>query len=106
MKRVPKRQYSRIAIVVSALAIFAGVIFVTNTYFAGKAHADGARTSLSAPKVKREEEERAAHGLRAEMPALQTIANSSLVFEANEGQADSRIKFLARAAGAEMLLSD
>src|SRR5947209_3060364 len=39
-------------------------------------------------------------------PALQQFANFPLAFEANQGQADQRIKFLAREASGELQLSD
>src|SRR5205085_1951733 len=39
-------------------------------------------------------------------PTLQQFANFPLAFEANQGQADQRIKFLGREAGGELQLSD
>src|SRR5207247_2464882 len=39
-------------------------------------------------------------------PTLQQFANFPLAFEANQGQADQRIRFLAREAGGELQLSD
>jgi uncharacterized repeat protein (TIGR01451 family) len=50
--------------------------------------------------AKREPTERVADGLRAGMPALQSLA-----FEANEGQADAAVKFLARSARHQLLLT-
>jgi uncharacterized repeat protein (TIGR01451 family) len=40
------------------------------------------------------------------VPALQSFANFPLAFEGNQGQVDSRIRFLARAAGGELQLAD
>ena len=66
----------------------------------------GTGTSLSALAPQSQQAERAAHAVRAGMPALQTLANFHLAFEANQGQTDQRIKFLARAAGGELQLSE
>ncbi|HYT50138.1 MAG TPA: SBBP repeat-containing protein, partial [Pyrinomonadaceae bacterium] len=41
----------------------------------------------------------------ARTPALQALANFPLAFEANEGQTDAHIKFLARESGAELSLA-
>ncbi len=68
---------------------------------ARKEHLDGARASLPASSAKREPiDERAAHALRAGMPALQSLA-----FEANDGQADAAVKFLARSGSHQLLLA-
>jgi len=45
-------------------------------------------------------DERAAPDLRAGMPALQSLA-----FEANEGQVDASVKFLARSGGHQLQLN-
>src|SRR5256885_16546035 len=89
------------------IAIVASIIFVT---FVSNWRASGARTSLSAFGPDARNSERAARALRAEMPALpptlQQFANFPLAFDANQGQTDQRLKFLARAAGGELQLSE
>src|SRR5205814_1315236 len=66
-----------------------------------KERLDGARASLPAMSANREPiDGRAAHALRAGMPALQSLA-----FEANDGQADPSVKFLARSGRHQMLLT-
>src|SRR5207253_5048308 len=45
------------------------------------------------------------HALRAGTPPLQSMANFPLAFEANAGQADPSVKFLARAGKSELLLT-
>src|SRR6185436_14299632 len=83
-----------IALALVASCLSAGVL-------ARRGRVDGARALLPAPGAKRAQiDEHAAPALRAGMPALQ-----SLVFEANEGQANQAIKFLARADGHELLLT-
>src|ERR1043166_8602439 len=62
---------------------------------------DGARASLPAMSAKREPvNERATPALRAGMPALQSLA-----FEANDGQADAAVRFLARSGSHQLLLT-
>src|SRR6478672_13621196 len=65
--------------------------------WAHKERVDGAR-ALSAKR--KQIDERAAPALRAAMPALQSLA-----FEANEGQVDSSVKFLARSGGHQLQLT-
>ncbi|PYS75038.1 MAG: hypothetical protein DMF73_02160, partial [Acidobacteria bacterium] len=45
------------------------------------------------------------HALRAGTPALQSMANFPLAFEANAGQADPPVKFIARAGKSALLLT-
>src|SRR2546421_7047849 len=100
MKRSRKRQSLALTIIVLGIAI--GLWSASLTVH--KACADGARASLPAMSAEREPTERAAHALRAEMPALR-MANFPLAFEANAGQADPSVKFLARAGKSELLLT-
>ena len=91
------------------LAIAASAILVA---FISNWRANGARTSLSAFAQQSQQFERASHAVRAGMPtlqaapALQQFANFPLAFEANQGQTDSRIKFLAREGGGELQLAE
>src|SRR5205807_440627 len=114
MKRSRNLRSLRIAIFVSAFAILFGIIGSASDWNAValarkpstvRNAAAGARESLSAMNAEREPTEPAAHTLHARMPALQSIANLALAFEANEGQSDSRIKFLARESGAALQLA-
>src|SRR5580765_2709756 len=96
-----KRFHRRVRALIPTLVI--GSVLLASYWNGGvsarKAHVDGARASL--PAVKREPiDERAAHALRAGMPALRSVA-----FEANEGQADRAVKFLARSDGHQLLLT-
>src|SRR2546425_12683295 len=98
-----KRFHKRIRVVIPAHVILAAV--VASCWSAGvlarKERVHGARASLPAMSAKRElVDERAAHALRAGMPALQSLA-----FEANGGQADPAVKFLARGGRHQLLLT-
>src|SRR5438093_12352118 len=101
MKRSRNRNNCRLAVIASALAILLGVIAFAPAKFES---AIRARTSLSAVSAKREEPDRAARASFAGTPALQSIANSPLAFEANAGQADPSVKFIARAGASKLLL--
>src|ERR1043166_7684941 len=103
MKRPRRHKPLFLAIIASAIAI--AVHDWSAAVLAHKKSSVGARASLPATSVQREQPEHAPHALRAKMPALQSLANHPLAFEANEGQADSHIKFLAREAGAALLLA-
>src|ERR1043166_7908667 len=100
MKPSRKRRSLALTIIVFAIAIALWSARLT----VHKACADGARASLPALSAEREPTGAAAHGLRAEMPAL-GLANFPLAFEANAGQADPSVKFLARAGRSELLLT-
>src|SRR5213592_1530759 len=97
-----KRLRTRLRAFIPALVI--GCAVVASCWSAGalarKRRVNGARASLPAMSAKREQvDERAAHALRAGMPALQSLA-----FEANDGQADPAVKFLARSGRHQLLL--
>src|SRR5438477_5497310 len=102
MKRSRNRNNSRLAVTASALALALGVIVFAPIKFES---AIGARASLSTASATREECERSAHALRVGTPPLQSMANFPLAFEANAGQADPAVKFLARAGKSELLLT-
>src|SRR5437868_5067308 len=114
MKRSRSLRGLRIAIFVLAFAILFGIIGSASDWNAGararkpsavRNAAAGARESPSAMNAEPDPTQHAAHTLRARMPALQSIANLALAFKANEGQSDSRIKFLAREPGAALQLA-
>jgi aldose sugar dehydrogenase len=99
MKRINNRR-SRVLIpaLVIGVAILASCL--SASVLARKARLDGARASLPAMNAKREYlDERAKPALRAGMPALQSLA-----FEANDGEANASVKFLARSGSHQMLL--
>jgi uncharacterized repeat protein (TIGR01451 family) len=85
-------------------AILIGIAVVASCWSAGalarKGRLDRAPAPLPALNAKREPAERVAPARRAGMPALQSLA-----FEANQGQADAAVKFLARSAGHQLLLT-
>jgi len=92
MKRSRKRKKFFLAIIASAITI--GLAYNWGQrVLARKKSSVEARASLPAKSAQREK------------PALETLANLPLAFEVNEGQADSHIKFLAREAGAALLLA-
>src|SRR4030095_6137097 len=97
-----KRRTLQIRVLIPAILI--GIAVVVSCWSAGvlarKGRVDRARAPLPALNAKREPTERVADGWRAGMPALQSLA-----FEANEGQADAAVKFLARSARHQLLLT-
>ncbi|HBB97153.1 MAG TPA: hypothetical protein DC054_17385 [Blastocatellia bacterium] len=100
MKRSRNRNNSRVAVTAFALALVLGLVVFAPIKIE---RAIGARTSLSTASATGEEYERSSHALRA--PTLQSMANFPLAFEANAGQADPSVKFLARAGNSELLLT-
>src|SRR5438093_1515777 len=98
-----KQSRRRIRVVIPTLVI--GIAVVASCWSAGvlarKERVHGARASLPSMSAKRKQvDERAAHALRAAMPALQSLA-----FEANDGQADAAVRFIARGRGHQLLLT-
>jgi uncharacterized repeat protein (TIGR01451 family) len=91
------RTHKRIFPLIAALVI--GIAVVASCVLARKGRAGGTRASLPAMSSAKRDE-RTAHALRAEMPALH-----SLTFEANHGQADAAIRFLARSGNHQLLLT-
>src|SRR5436190_11192838 len=99
MKQSHKRLRALIPAVVIGVAVLASCW--SAGVFARKGRLDAARASLPAMSASREPiDERAAHALRAGMPALRSVA-----FEVNEGQADRAVKFLARSGSRQLLLT-
>ena len=95
MNQTHKRIPTLIALLVITIAV------VVSCVLARKGSAGGARASVPASTAKRKQiDERAAPALRAGMPALQSLA-----FEANEGQVDPSVKFLARTGKHQLLLT-
>jgi|GEM_PF-260838 len=95
MNQTHKRIPTLIALLVITIAV------VVSCVLARRGSAGGARASVPALSAQRQQiEERAAHDLRAGMPALQSLA-----FEANEGQVDASVKFLARSGGHQLQLN-
>jgi uncharacterized repeat protein (TIGR01451 family) len=102
MIRSRKRKF-QVRVLIPAIVI--GIAVVASCWsadvLARKERPNGARASLPALAAKPEPiDDRAVHALRAGMPALQSLA-----FEANDGQADAAVKFLARSSGHELQLT-
>src|SRR5215831_606765 len=79
-----------------------GVVVIAS-YFGAGVSADKERAVASRPTMSGQHapsDKRAARALRAGMPALQSLA-----FEKNDGQADTAVKFLARAGDHDLLLT-
>jgi uncharacterized repeat protein (TIGR01451 family) len=85
------------------IGVLAPVIMIGCAIFGSIWSAGRTRASLATIRVKPEVPP--ADTLRGLKPALQSFANLPLAFEANHGQADSFVKFMAREAGAEMFLT-
>lgn len=103
MKQSLKRKRFHLRALIPAIVISIAVL--ASCWSAGvlarKELQHGARASLPAGFAPREpSEKRTANALRAGMPALQSLA-----FEANVGQADASVKFLARGGGQQLLLT-
>src|SRR6266403_1833214 len=90
MKQARNRNNSRVVVIASALVIVLGLIVFGPLKFES---AIGARTSPSAVSA------------NLTTPAFQSMANFPLAFEANAGQADRSVKFIARAGKSELLLT-
>ena len=91
------------------IAIVASVIFVSNLHGAWSAGVP-ARKAHEARSTSLDFRANANKDVRtfsanSSTPTLQQFANFPLAFEANQGQRDQRIKFLAREAGAELQLA-
>jgi uncharacterized repeat protein (TIGR01451 family) len=97
-----RRQFHPGALIPGLLiAIAVLVSCLSGRVLARKERLAGAQASLPATSAQREPvNERAAPALRAGMPALQSLA-----FEANDGQADAAVKFLARSGRHQLRLS-
>ncbi len=91
MKRSRLRKPFFLAIV--AAAITSALIYDWGAGVLARKSGVRARASLPAMSAKREQ------------PALESFANLPLAFEVNQGQSDSRIKFLARESGAALQLA-
>src|SRR6476620_3929945 len=91
MNQTHKRIPTLTALLVITIAV------VGSCVLARKGSAGGA---ASWPAFRPEPTERAEPALRAGMPALQSLA-----FEANEGQVDPSVKFLARTGKQQLLLT-
>jgi uncharacterized repeat protein (TIGR01451 family) len=100
MKRSRNRNNSRVAVTVFAFAFALGLVVFAPIKFE---RTIGARTSLSNVTAPVEEAEGSSNALRA--PTLQSMANFPLAFEANAGQAEPAVKFLARTGNSELLLT-
>src|SRR5580765_8780237 len=99
MKSSSKHVRALIPTVVVAIAVVASCW--SSGVLARKARLNGARASLPAlPTTPEPTNERVTHAMRAGMPALQSLA-----FEANDGQADPAVRFLARSARHQLLLT-
>src|SRR2546429_5480347 len=100
MKRTRRRKTFFIAIVAS-------IIFVTSISNWRGVRSAGipARSELLNLRANADKDVRAPSASLL-TPTLQQFANFPLAFEANQGQTDQRIKFLARAAGRELQLSE
>ncbi|HYW71090.1 MAG TPA: SBBP repeat-containing protein, partial [Pyrinomonadaceae bacterium] len=93
-----KRSRKRIRALIPPFLIVIAAALSGWGVLARRGRADGAR--VSRPAINTRSDERAGHGLRAGLPALQSLA-----FERNEGQADAGVRFLARGAGHQLLLT-
>ncbi|HEX3083747.1 MAG TPA: PQQ-dependent sugar dehydrogenase, partial [Pyrinomonadaceae bacterium] len=99
MKSSSKHVRALIPAVVVAIAVVASCW--SSGVLARKARLNGARASLPAlPTTPEPTNERVTHAMRAGMPAVQSLA-----FEANDGQADPAVRFLARSARHQLLLT-
>ena len=100
MKRTRRRNAFFLAIVTSIIF----VVSISNWHGVWSADIPARSESLNlranADKVVR------APSANSSTPTLQQFANFPLAFEANQGQADQRIKFLGREAGGELQLND
>src|SRR4051794_27249647 len=103
MKRTRRRSTFFIAIVASIIFI----VFVSDrraVWIVGNPACE-ARSAPLDLRANADKDVRAPSA-KSSTPVLQQFANFPLAFEANQGQTDRRIKFLARAAGRELQLSD
>jgi uncharacterized repeat protein (TIGR01451 family) len=106
MKRTRRRNTFFIAIV--ALIIF--VVSISNWRGVSSAriqsHQAREANSISSEFRANADVDVSARSALQSTPTLQHFANLPLAFEANQGQTDQRIKFLAREAGGELQLSE
>src|SRR5204863_1016619 len=85
---------------VSALAVVLGLIVFAPLKFESAIGTRAARASASRFALTADRD------VRAQMtPALQSMASFPLAFEANAGQADPSVKFLAQSGKSELLLA-
>src|SRR5438045_639301 len=109
MKRSRNRNNSRIAVIAFALALALGFIVFASGWSAGvfARKARAARSISSHFAVIADRDVRAPIANSHALPAdtLKSMASLPLAFEANAGQADPSVKFLARAGKSELLLT-
>ncbi|MFN2578127.1 MAG: CHRD domain-containing protein [Pyrinomonadaceae bacterium] len=99
MKRPRNQNYYRVVVIASALLTFGGIVALAPVNYEP---ASAGQASVSAVSAERKECERA---LPAKAPKLQSLGNFPLAFEANAGQADPAVRFIARTARSVLLLT-
>src|SRR5882724_1372579 len=115
MKRSRNRNSSRVAVTAFAFALALGLVVFAPIKFESAIGTGAARSSSSRFALHADRDERPSGAaplgtplVRAPMaksPTLQSMANFPLAFEANAGQADPSVKFLARTGNSELLLT-
>src|SRR5438270_7993234 len=104
MKRSRKHQALHVGVRLSALFIMVGTLAFASSWSAGALarKVRASRSIFSRFALIADGDVRAP---MAATPALQSMANFPLAFEANAGQAERSVKFLARAGNSELLLT-
>ncbi len=111
MKRSRNHHALHVGVRLSAVLIVVGAVAFATNRSAGVAarKALAARSSSSRFALTADKDVRApvanSCAFRAATPVLQSMANFPLAFEANAGQANPSVKFLARAGKSELLLT-